>query len=198
MCVSEQALWRVCPGHSPLLDSMAPAAEIAELKGELRSIERLIEDLLQQQMELCSWLACLESADSEQPLAAAATAPTGASGLASPSWSSVANGRKRLSLPLYDPLNIGSDDDISLRHFFSPLAGLPSESPIISTGLSAGHGQAPRSKKRVSRSTCNSPYTSPVSKHSRVNNPTTAPGPAAPQPMSSQSTQRYHSTPPTC
>ncbi|KAL7393945.1 hypothetical protein ABVT39_018153 [Epinephelus coioides] len=40
-------------------------AEIVELKLELRSIERLIEDHLQWQSALCSQLACLEPPDNQ-------------------------------------------------------------------------------------------------------------------------------------
>ncbi|KAJ8381305.1 hypothetical protein SKAU_G00020830 [Synaphobranchus kaupii] len=54
---------------------MAPS-EIAELKTELRSIEQLIEDLLQWQSVLCSRLSCLEPADSQRPLASYAAVAT--------------------------------------------------------------------------------------------------------------------------
>ena len=53
---------------------MAPLVEVAELKGELRFIEWLIEDLLQRQTELCSQLTSLESAGSQWPLASPAAA----------------------------------------------------------------------------------------------------------------------------
>ena len=86
---------------SPKATLMAPSAEVAGLRQALRSIEWLIEDLLQWQTELCFQLTCLE-------------------------------GRKRLSLPLYNPFGIGRDV-IPLSSFFSILAELPPEpdlSPI--------------------------------------------------------------------
>ena len=73
MCLSFLSLLAVV---FPLFTAplMASLAEVAELKGELQSIEQLIEDLLQQQTELCSWLTSLESVGSQRPLALAAAA----------------------------------------------------------------------------------------------------------------------------
>lgn len=104
------------------------SAEVAGLRRELRSIERLIEDLLQQQRELCLWLTCLKPAGSQRALALnAVAAPADVPCLTSPgsqSWASVVKVRKRLSLPLYHPSSIGGDF-IPVSNFFSPLAELP-------------------------------------------------------------------------
>ncbi|KAL7403681.1 hypothetical protein ABVT39_003719 [Epinephelus coioides] len=52
--------------NAPAVGQMTLAAELTELQSELRSIERLIEDLLQRQSALCSWLACLELPDHQR------------------------------------------------------------------------------------------------------------------------------------
>ncbi len=105
---------------------MAPTAENMEQKTELQSIERLIEDLLQQQSVLCFRLASLEPVDTQRSLvldaeAASADVP----GLNStPLWSAIVKGTKKLSLPLYDSFGI-SFNDITLSNFFSPCRSLP-------------------------------------------------------------------------
>ncbi|KAL7396223.1 hypothetical protein ABVT39_002473 [Epinephelus coioides] len=110
---------------------MAPAAEIVELKSELRSLEQLIDDLLQRQSVLCSRLARLEPEANLQPLAPAPTvAATKVPGPSSTSsWSFVVRGTKKFSLPLFASPDIGSEDSIPLTNLFSPLASLPLVSP---------------------------------------------------------------------
>lgn len=92
---------------------MALSVEVGQLKIKLRSIEQLIEDLLQHKMELFSQLAYLEPVSSQRPSASeTAGTPADVPGLTSPfppSWVSVVKGHKRLSLPLYDPSGVGGD-----------------------------------------------------------------------------------------
>ena len=99
---------------------MALTAEVADLQTELRSIERLIDDLLQRQALLSSRLKSLEHRDSEwPPLPDAATTSSDAPGPSStPSWSCVAKGNRKVGLPLYDSFIA---NDISLSNFFPPL-----------------------------------------------------------------------------
>ncbi|KAL7370800.1 hypothetical protein ABVT39_011482 [Epinephelus coioides] len=79
---------------------MAPSTKAAALKNELRSIEQLIEDLLQQQTVLSSQLASLKPAGSQLPrVSTAMTAAVSGPG-SSATWALVVKGRKRLSLPL--------------------------------------------------------------------------------------------------
>ncbi|KAL7406534.1 hypothetical protein ABVT39_021764 [Epinephelus coioides] len=111
---------------------MAPsAAEVTEMRAELRSIEQLIEDLLQQQSKLCSRLPYLKPAGNQRTLAAdaaAGAAEVPGSPSSCPSCSSVVKGNRRLSLPLYDPSGTGGGDDIPFTN--SPLAELSSESVL--------------------------------------------------------------------
>ncbi|KAL7404434.1 hypothetical protein ABVT39_014751 [Epinephelus coioides] len=110
---------------------MAPsAAEVTGMRAKLRSIERLIEDLLQRQSELCSRLSYLEPAGNQRTLVADAAAKVPGLLSSLPSWSSVVKGNRRLSLPLYDPSGTGGGDDIPLTNFFSSLAELSSESVL--------------------------------------------------------------------
>lgn len=82
---------------------MAPSSEIIELRSELRS-------------ELCSQLAHLEEPDWDP------TAP-GCS-----SWAMVAKGKRKLSLPLYDPN--GEDNSLQLFNHSALLAeDDPSDDP---------------------------------------------------------------------
>lgn len=94
-------------------------------ENELRSIERLIKDLLQWQTEQ---LTCLESTRCQRPLASDAAAAPDVPGLTSPcppTWVSVVNGHKKLSLPLYNPF--GTCAKTSHSNFLSPLAELSPE-----------------------------------------------------------------------
>lgn len=114
---------------TPMAPSETISVETVELKSELRSIERLIEELLQRQSDLCSRLARLEPLVDQTPWTAAPSAvPPDVPGPSSPlppTWTSIVQGTNRLSFPLYDP----PDVDIPLSNFFSPLAELPDHSP---------------------------------------------------------------------
>lgn len=89
---------------------------------ELKSIEPLIVELLQQQSDLCSRLAHLEPQVDQPPWTpiSSTTPPDvpGPSSPQSPTWALIVKGTKRLSLPVYDP----PDADIPLSNFFSLLA----------------------------------------------------------------------------
>lgn len=114
---------------------MAPTTEFTDLKPELQSIERLINELIQRQSMLCSQLAMLESPDTQRSPAReaiAAAAPDNVpSSTSTPSWACVVKGRKKQSLPFYDPFSPGVND-VTLANFFSPLAKFHSEpvSPV--------------------------------------------------------------------
>lgn len=100
---------------------MAPTTEFTDLKPELQSIERLINELLQRQSMLCSQLAMLESPDTQRSPAReaiAAAAPDNVpSSTSTPSWACVVKGRKKQSLPFYDPFSPGVND---VTQTFSP------------------------------------------------------------------------------
>lgn len=146
---------------------MAPSetvsAETVELKSELRSIERLIEELLQRQSDLCSRLARLEPSVDLTPWTAApsaappSAAPPDVPGQSSPQpppiWTSVVKGTNRLFFPLYDP----PDVDIPLSNFFSPLA--EPELPDHSSPQPAGRKTVSQSAARKRRAPV--PSTSP-------------------------------------
>ena len=139
---------------------MAPTAEVADLQTELRSIGRLIDDLLQRQALLSSRLKSLEHRDSEwPPLPEAVTTSSDAPGPSStPSWSCVAKGNRKVGLPLYDSF---SANDISLSNFFSPLSRLPTGPSASSSSPPAR--RAPRVRKRPSPSGVSSPEDSSLS-----------------------------------
>lgn len=141
---------------------MAPTTDFTVLKGELRSIERLIEELLQRQSELCSRLAILEAPGAWRSSAAAAAAaapgdvpamsadpgaPSASGPLSSP-WMSVDRPRMRVSLPLY--ASDAEDDDglVPLSNFFAPLAELTLPATCSNTKPELPVALPPRSGKR--------------------------------------------------
>ena len=136
---------------------MAHKIEVVELQTELRSIERLINDLLQRQAALCSRLESLERVDNEWPFASdVAAASTVVHCLSSsPSWSTVVKGKRKVSLPLFDSFGA---NDIALSNLFSPLAKLPAE-PVSPPPAR----RAARVRKRSSSTGVTSPSDSPSS-----------------------------------
>ncbi|KAL7381650.1 hypothetical protein ABVT39_008840 [Epinephelus coioides] len=135
MLLSAFLVWRFvrCGSSSVTAPLMTPSAEIADLKSELQSIERHIDELLQRQTKLYVRLMYLEPVDGQQ-LRTSDTAPASAdvprlASPRSPSWVFVVKDPKRLSLPPYD---LVSGDDFPLSNFFSPLAEpIPSPSPPV-------------------------------------------------------------------
>ncbi|KAK0143437.1 Neurogenic locus notch 1 [Merluccius polli] len=125
--------------------NMPPQSEALELEVELRSIEKLIEELLQQKTALYTRLASVASGESLQSMAAAAAIPAEADPVngASPgasSWATVVRRKKgkkgNPALPLFDP----GISDIMNGTIFAPSAFFPLDTlPLVSSPL-----QAPR------------------------------------------------------
>ena len=149
---------------------MAPSDEVSSLQCELRSIERLIEELLQRQTELSSRLSSLEPGASG-PLAADAVAGPSHAVMSSPglsSWTSIVQGRKKhnkkISLPLYEPPSIIDTSTITLKNFFSPLTDISYEtapSPITPPARRTVIAKRPTNRKRPAPATSSNGALSP-------------------------------------
>lgn len=103
---------------------MAPSAVVNELNAEIRIIERPIKYLPRHQSDHCSGkqkkvlCASVEPAHSRPPPMVNVAVPLGEPGSTldlSPSWASVVKGRKRVSLPLYEPFETGADSTRQLH-----------------------------------------------------------------------------------
>ena len=185
-------------------------AEMVELKCELRSLQRLIEELLQRQSDLRSRLARLEpSVDLPPGIAASPAAPPdipGPSSRQSPTWTPIMRGAKRLSLPFYDTFDV----DIPLSNFFSPLAEpvLPAPAPPQPAHSAITDQPASRKRHASATSTSSSGFSSPpapVGKRPRLlpadsDRPVSAPESSSPTPWSPVAVQtsdqvRNHASP---
>lgn len=125
-----------------------------DIKSELRAIDQLINDLLDQKTALAAKLALLEP-----PLDAALDPPQ-----SSTPWVPVVNGKKKLSLPLFDSSYPGPGET-PLSNFFSPLALLESPSAPISA-VGTAHVK-PRRRKRISPNSDTAQTPSPARKRAR-------------------------------
>ncbi|KAJ8371736.1 hypothetical protein AAFF_G00302830 [Aldrovandia affinis] len=124
------------------------AFELSEIRSELLSIEKLIEEHLHRQAQLISWL-CLagpEPVDNRIPFTmerpsvgtVSADPPN-----TSPTWAPVVRGKRRVSIPLFpDPRE--DEDTLPLSNLFNPLEELevgappsPQRSPISETEMNS-------------------------------------------------------------
>ncbi|KAL7398411.1 hypothetical protein ABVT39_009423 [Epinephelus coioides] len=103
--------------------------ELSCLRSELRSIEGLLDDVLQRQSLLLTRMEALQRGASISTNAAV----PGTSAVPSPSWATVARKSGRVSLPLFTPGSDDNDEDsIPLSNFFAPLEKLTEHIAICS------------------------------------------------------------------
>ena len=142
--------------------------ELSCLKSELRSIETLLDDVLQRQSLL---LARVEALQQDVPRSANAVHRTSDTPL--PPWSSVAKKGRRVSLPLFSPgMDKCDDDPIPLSNSFTPLEKL-AELPATSSSTASEQPIPPNSRCRKRCTPPSSPLMS-QDKRQRCSSPSSA------------------------